>query len=64
MKTRRLIQELANNSTQEPVMLMNQLKDWQSKQNNIAYNIPESESVNNDDIAAHELRKFQQSIAK
>ena len=63
MKTRRLIQELANNSTQEPVMLMNQLKDWQSKQNNIAYNIPESESVN-DDMAAHELRKFQQSIAK
>ena len=57
--------ESANNNTQEPLMLMNQLKDWQSRQNNIiAYNIPESELVNNDDIAADELRKFQQSIAK
>ena len=46
-------------------MLMNQLKDWQSSQNNnIAYNIPESELGNNDDIAADDLRKFQQSIAK
>ena len=46
-------------------MLMNQLKDWQSRQNNnIAYNIPESELVNNDDIAGDKLRKFQQSIAK
>ena len=44
---------------------MKQLKDWQSRQNNIiAYNIPESELVNNDDISADELRKFQQSIAK
>ena len=57
--------ESANNNTQEPLMLMNQLKDWQSRPNNIiAYNIPESELVNNDDIAADELRKFQQSIAK
>ena len=56
--------ESANNNTQEPLMLMNQLKDWQSRQNNIiAYNIPESELVNND-IAADKLRKFQQSIAK
>ena len=56
--------EPANNNTQEPLMLMNQLKDWQSRQNNIiAYNIPESELVNND-IAADKLRKFQQSIAK
>ena len=44
---------------------MNQLKDWQSRQNNITpYNIPESELVNNDDIAMDKLRKFQQSIAK
>ena len=57
--------EPANNNTQEPLMLMNQLKDWQSRPNNIiAYNIPESELVNNDDIVADELRKFQQSIAK
>ena len=43
--------ESANNNTQEPLMLMNQLKEWQSRQNNIiAYNIPESELVNNDDI--------------
>ena len=57
--------ESANNNTQEPLMLMNQLKDWQSRPNNIiAYNIPESELVNNDDIVADELRKFQQSIAK
>ena len=57
--------ESANNNTQEPLMLMNQLKDWQSRQNNIvAYNIPESELVNNDDIAVDKLRKFQQSIAK
>ena len=41
-------------------MLMNQLKDWQSRKNNImAYNIPESELVNNGDTAADELRKFQ-----
>ena len=46
-------------------MFMNQLKDWQSRQNNIiAYNIPESDLVNNNDIAANELSKFQQSIAK
>ena len=44
---------------------MNQLKDWQSRQNNIvAFNIPKSELGNNDDIAAEKLRKFQQSIAK
>ena len=57
--------ESTNNNTQEPLMLMNQLKDWQSRQNNItACNIPESELVNNDDIASDELRKFQRSIAK
>ena len=57
--------ESANNNTLEPLILMNQLKDWQSRKNNIiAYNIPESELVNNDDIAAEELRKFQKSIAK
>ena len=27
--------ESANNNTQEPLMLMNQPKDWQSRQNNI-----------------------------
>ena len=44
--------ESANNNTQEPLMLMNQPKDWQSRQNNIiAYNIPEFELANNDDIA-------------
>ena len=44
---------------------MNQLKDWQSILNNIiVYSIPESELINNDDIAADELRTFQQSIAK
>ena len=57
--------ESANDNTLEPLMLMDQLKDWESRKNNIiAYNIPESELVNNDDIAADELRKFQQSIAK
>ena len=57
--------ESAINNTQEPLILMNQLKDWQSRQNNIiAHKIPESELVNNDDIATDELRKFQQSIAK
>ena len=56
--------ELANNNTQEPLKLMNQLKDWQSRQNNIiAYIVPESDLANNDDIAADELRKFHQSIA-
>ena len=54
-----LVSESANNNTQVPLMLMNQLKDWQSRQNNIiAYNIPVSELVNNDDQAADELRKF------
>ena len=44
--------ESANDNTQEPLMLMNQPKDWQSRQNNIiAYNIPEFELANNDDIA-------------
>ena len=44
--------ESANKNTQEPFMLMNQLKDRQSKQNNIiAYNIPEPDLVNNNDIA-------------
>ena len=57
--------ESANSNTQEPLMLMKQLKDWQSRQNNIiAYNIPESELVNNDDIAAYKLRKFEHSSAK
>ena len=27
--------ESANNNTQEPLMLMNQLKDWQSRQNKL-----------------------------
>ena len=64
-KNQTLDSELVNNITQELLMLMNQLKDWQSRQNNIiAYNIPESELVNNDDIATHKLRKFQQSMAK
>ena len=46
-------------------MLMNQLKDWQSRQNNvITYNIPGSDLVNNNNIAADELRKFQQFIPK
>ena len=45
-------------------MLMNQLKDWQSRQNNIiAYNISESDLVNNNDILTDELKKFQRSIA-
>ena len=45
-------------------MLMNQLKDWQSRRNNMAYNSPESDLLNNNDIAADELRKFRQSFAK
>ena len=53
--------ESANDNTLEPLMLT----DWESRKNNIiAYNIPESELVNNDDVAADKLRKFQQSIAK
>ena len=49
--------ESASKNTQKPLMLMNQLKDCLSRQNNIiAYNIPESDLVNNNDIAADELR--------
>ena len=55
----------ASKNTQEPLMLMNQLKYCQSRQNVIiAYNISESDLVNNNDIPADESRKFQQSIAK
>ena len=55
----------ANKNTQEHLMLMNQLKDCQSRQyNTVAYNIPESDLVNNNDIAANQLRKFRQSVAK
>ena len=43
---------------------MNQLKDWQSRQNNnIAYIILESKLVN-DDIAGDELRKLTSIICK
>ena len=65
MKTRRLIQSRPIKTNQEPLMLMNQLKDWQSRQNNIiTYKIPGSDLVNNNNIAADELKKFKQFIAK
>ena len=54
--------ELAYNNTQEPLMLIKQLKDGKSRQKSESES--ESELVNNDDIAADKLRKYQQSIAK
>ena len=64
-ENRTLDSESTNRNNQEPLMLMNQLKDWQSRQNNIiTYNIPGSDLVNNNNIAADKLRKFQQFIAK
>ena len=54
--------ESANNNTQEPLMLMKQLKDWQSRQKSESE--LQSELVNNDDVAVDKLRKYQQSIAK
>ena len=43
-KNQTLDSQSANQNIQEPLMLMNQLKDWQLRQNNIiAYNIPESD---------------------
>ena len=39
--------------------LINQLKDWQLRQNNlIIYNIPETELVNQQDIKTELLSKF------
>ena len=64
-ENQKLDSESTNKNNQEPLMLMNQLKDWQSRQNNIiTYNIPRSHLVNNNNIAADELRKFQQFIGK
>ena len=52
------------NQKQEKPVLMNQLKDWQSHQNNvIVYNIPETDLVNSNDTAIDLLSKFKQLIA-
>ena len=61
-ENRMLDSESANNNTQEPLMLMKQLKDWQSRQKSESES--QSELVNNGDVAADKLRKYQQSIAK
>ena len=46
--------EPTNEITQELFILMNQLKEWQSRQNNITvYNIPESDLVKNNSIAVN-----------
>ena len=43
--------------------LINQLKDWQLRQNNlIIYNIPETELVNQQDIKTDLLTKFKELI--
>ena len=43
-------ENLYPNQKQEKVVLMNQLKDWQSSQNNvIVYNIPDTDFVNSND---------------
>ena len=43
-KNQTLDSQSANQNIQEPLMLMNQLKDLQLRENNvIAYNIPESD---------------------
>ena len=43
--------------------LINQLKDWQLRQNNlIIYNIPETELVNQQDIKTDLLSKFKKLI--
>ena len=43
--------------------LINQLKDWQLRQNNlIIYNIPETELVNQQDIETDLLSKFKELI--
>ena len=43
--------------------LINQLKDWQLRQNNlIIYNIPETELVNQQDIKTELLSKFKELI--
>ena len=49
-------------STNSPT-LINQLKDWQLRQNNlIIYNIPETELVNQQDIKIDLLSKFKELI--
>ena len=49
-------------STNSPT-LINQLKDWQLRQNNlINYNIPETELVNQQDIKTDLLSKFKELI--
>ena len=43
--------------------LINQLEDWQLRQNNlIIYNIPETELVNQQDIETDLLSKFKELI--
>ena len=49
-------------STNSPT-LINQLKDWQLRQNNlIIYNIPETELVNQQDIKTDLLFKFKELL--
>ena len=52
------------NQKQEKPVLMNQVKDWKSRQNNvIVYNIPETDFVNRNDTTTDLLSKFKQLIA-
>ena len=48
-----------SNQKQDKSVLLNQLKDWQSCQNNIVvYNIPETNFVNSNDTATDLLSKL------
>ena len=50
-----------SNQKQDKSVLLNQLKDWQSCQNNIVvYNIPETNFVNSNDTATDLLSKLAQ----
>ena len=52
------------NQKQDKLVLMTQLKNWQSCQNNvIVYNIPETDFVNSNDTTPDLLSKFKLLIA-
>ena len=50
----------SNNQKQDKPVLLNQLKDWQSCQSNVVYNIPETNFVNSNDTATDLLSKLAQ----